>query len=93
VLALGARGGRKIPNALVEVLLGLVVRGQSLAQAVAAPRLHTEGTLRVFCEPTWPAASREALASRGYQVQTLPSAIVSAVGWHDRQQPPETAMR
>jgi gamma-glutamyltranspeptidase/glutathione hydrolase len=93
VLALGARGGRKIPNALVEVLLGLVVRGQSLAQAVAAPRLHTEGTLRVFCEPTWPAASREALAARGYQVQTLPSAIVSAVGWHDRQQPPETAMR
>lgn len=93
VLALGARGGRKIPNAVLEVLLLLVVRGQSLPQAMAAPRLHTEGTRRVFFEPGWPAAAKEALAARGYQVQTATSAVVSAVGWLDRTQPPEGAMR
>lgn len=93
VLALGARGGRKIPNAVLEVLLGLIARSQNLAQAVAAPRLHTEGTLRLFFEPSWPEGVRQALAARGYQVQTLSSAVVSAVGWLDRQQPPQTAMR
>ena len=55
--------------------------------------LHTEGTLRLFLEPSWPESVRQALAARGYQVQTLSSAVVSAVGWLDRQQPPQTAMR
>jgi gamma-glutamyltranspeptidase/glutathione hydrolase len=93
VLALGARGGRKIPNAVLEVLVGLFARGQSLTEAMAAPRLHTEGTLRVFFEPRWPAGVREGLAARGYEVQTAASAVVSAVGWLDRTQPPEVAMR
>src|SRR5205814_7206575 len=35
--AVGARGGRRIPNAVAEVLLQIVARGKSLTDAVAAP--------------------------------------------------------
>ena len=37
VLAVGGTGGRKIPNALLEVLTQFVVLGQPLAAALAAP--------------------------------------------------------
>src|SRR5436853_3657830 len=50
VLALGGRGGRKIPNSVFEVLAQYVGRGTSPADALAAPRLHTEGALRVELE-------------------------------------------
>ena len=43
VLAVGARGGRRIPNALFEVLTGYVGRQAGLEKAVTAPRMHTEG--------------------------------------------------
>jgi gamma-glutamyltranspeptidase/glutathione hydrolase len=43
ILALGATGGRTIPNAVFQVLLGVIGREQSLAEAVSAPRWHTEG--------------------------------------------------
>src|SRR5207244_8366758 len=43
VLALGATGGRKIPNTVCDVLTHFVARDWSLADAVAAPRLHPEG--------------------------------------------------
>src|SRR5262249_11948180 len=42
ILALGGAGGRKIPNAVFEVLLQYVGRDASLEDAIAAPRLHTE---------------------------------------------------
>lgn len=92
-LALGGRGGRKIPNAVLQVLLELLARGQSLTGAMAAPRLHTEGTLTVFLEPRGPAAPREVLAGRGYEVQTAPSAVVSAVRYGGSGRLPEAAMR
>jgi gamma-glutamyltranspeptidase/glutathione hydrolase len=79
LIALGARGGRKIPNAVAEVLLQVVARGKSLADAVSAPRLHTEGQLSVQFERAWPAAPLEVLKQRGYQVSTAASATVSAV--------------
>jgi gamma-glutamyltranspeptidase / glutathione hydrolase len=78
--AVGARGGRKIPNAVAEVLLQIVARGKSLAEAVAAPRMHTEGTLDVQFERAWPADSFEELKNRGYKVTTAASATVSAAG-------------
>jgi gamma-glutamyltranspeptidase/glutathione hydrolase len=80
VYAVGARGGRKIPNAVAEVLLQLVARGQSLEGAVAAPRMHTEGTLAVNLERAWPAGHLEELKTRGYDATTAASATVSAVG-------------
>src|SRR5205807_2345213 len=56
VLALGARGGRRIPNALFEVLTAYVGRQVALEAAVAAPRLHTEGGMSLTLERGWPAA-------------------------------------
>ncbi len=40
VLAVGGTGGRKIPNALLEVLTQFVVLSQPLAAALAAPPAH-----------------------------------------------------
>lgn len=79
--ALGARGGRRIPNAVFEVLLGLVAQGKSLPDALAAPRLHTEGGLQVTFEPRWPADDRDACQRLGYTVKTGDAAVVSAVSF------------
>jgi gamma-glutamyltranspeptidase/glutathione hydrolase len=78
--AVGARGGRKIPNAVAEVLMQLVARGKGLAEAVAAPRMHTEGTLALTFEKAWPAEHLDELKTRGYTVTNAASATVSAVG-------------
>jgi gamma-glutamyltranspeptidase/glutathione hydrolase len=76
--ALGARGGRKIPNAVFEAVLQLIARGKTLTEAVAAPRMHTEGTLAVSFEKAWPAEQVEAMKARGYTVSTAASATISA---------------
>jgi len=81
--AVGARGGRKIPNAVAEVLLQLVARGKDLPAAVAAPRLHTEGQLALSFEKDWPAEPTAVLKDRGYSVTAAASATVSAVGLTD----------
>jgi gamma-glutamyltranspeptidase / glutathione hydrolase len=80
IYALGARGGRKIPNAVGEVLLQLVAREKNLPDAVAASRMHTEGTLALSFEKAWPPAQLDELKNRGYTVTTAASATVSAVG-------------
>lgn len=79
VLAIGGTGGRKIPNALCEVLTQFVILGQPLAPSIAAPRLHTEGDTTVSFEKTWPANEPEALRKLGYTVTTAGSANMSAV--------------
>jgi gamma-glutamyltranspeptidase/glutathione hydrolase len=40
ILALGGRGGARIPTALAQVLLGILVDGDDLESAVARPRIH-----------------------------------------------------
>jgi gamma-glutamyltranspeptidase / glutathione hydrolase len=82
VLALGGRGGRRIPNAVFEVLARHVGRGAAPADAIAAPRLHTDGSLRVELEPSCPEADAAPLKEIGYTVARAPSAVVSAV-WRD----------
>src|SRR5207248_1056137 len=79
VLALGATGGRKIPNAVFDVLARYVGRGASLADAVAAPRLNTQGDLVVQAEGRWPAADLPPLLKFGYTIQTSGAATVQAV--------------
>jgi gamma-glutamyltranspeptidase/glutathione hydrolase len=91
--ALGGRGGRKIPNAVAEVLLQLVAGGKSLPDAVAAPRMHTEGALAVSFEKPWPADDLAELKQRGYTVTTSPSATISAVGLTSDSQRFVDAMR
>lgn len=81
VAALGGAGGRKIPNAVFEVLLRYIARGLSLEQAVAAPRLHTEGDLHVLVEERWPKEQIEQWKEIGYTVAVGPHARVSAVSF------------
>jgi gamma-glutamyltranspeptidase/glutathione hydrolase len=77
--ALGATGGRRIPNTLVDVLCQLVGRRRPLAAAAAAPRMHTEGTHQVQLARQWPQAVREHLQRVGYDVKSGPSATLQAV--------------
>lgn len=82
VLALGGRGGRKIPNAVFTVLAQVVGRGKSLPDALAAPRPHTEGGLTLELENGWPEDDTAKLEGMGYQVKRSSHATVSAV-WEE----------
>jgi gamma-glutamyltranspeptidase/glutathione hydrolase len=82
VVAAGGRGGRKIPNALFEVLAQHVGRGTSMADAIAGPRLHTEGGMRLEHEKALPEADVARFKAAGYTVVQAASAVVSAV-WRD----------
>jgi gamma-glutamyltranspeptidase/glutathione hydrolase len=81
-MALGARGGRKIPNAVFEVLAQHVGRAKPPKAALAAPRIHTEGGLKVELEKEWPETAVAQLQAVGYTVARVGSATVSAV-WRD----------
>lgn len=93
VFAAGARGGRKIPNAVLMALTHATLLDRSLDEAVAAPRVHTEGTAVVDFEPSWPADQRAALAQRGYTVKTSASATLSAVAFEPATGVTRGAMR
>lgn len=80
LFALGARGGRKIPNAMAEAVLQIVAHGKGLTEALAAPRMHTEGTLALQFEKSWPESQVESLKKLGYTVTTAASATISAAG-------------
>jgi gamma-glutamyltranspeptidase/glutathione hydrolase len=79
VLTLGATGGRRIPNTLFDVLAYRLGEGRSLAAAVKAPRLHTEGDLTLSLEAAWPAAVVGHFKQVGYAVKTGPGANLSAI--------------
>src|SRR5690606_22149109 len=50
LMALGGAGGTRIPCSIYEVLLNYVGLGESLQTAMAAPRVHTTGTLNLEVE-------------------------------------------
>jgi gamma-glutamyltranspeptidase/glutathione hydrolase len=79
LLALGAVGGRRIPNTLFDVLAYRVGEGRALAEAVKAPRVHTEGELTLALEATWPATVAEHFKKVGYEVKTGGGASLSAI--------------
>jgi gamma-glutamyltranspeptidase/glutathione hydrolase len=79
VLALGATGDRRIPNSLFDVLAYHVGAGQTLAEAVRGPRLHTEGDTRLTLEAGWPAAVVKHFKEAGYTVRTGPGATLNAI--------------
>lgn len=73
-LALGGRGGSRIPTALLQVLLHLLVDGDGLQKAVDRPRLHHQWLPdEVWAEEGALAPeTREALESRGHSVTAYP---------------------
>jgi gamma-glutamyltranspeptidase/glutathione hydrolase len=79
VLALGATGGRRIPNTLFDVLAYRIGVDRALAGAVKAPRLHTEGDRNLTLEAAWPVAVVDHLKRVGYSVRIGPGANLSAI--------------
>jgi gamma-glutamyltranspeptidase/glutathione hydrolase len=79
VVAIGGRGGRKIPNAMLEFLTQYAVHGRPFNESLAAPRLHTEGSKLVEHQPNWPKQSITVLKDAGYTVKQGGSAALSGV--------------
>ena len=69
LLALGATGGRMIPNAIYNILAQFIGLGASIDDAVAAPRLHTDGNLDLTLERKWSEAEADLLKKIGYNVK------------------------
>lgn len=93
VLALGGRGGRKIPNAVTDVLLNFLGRNLSMETAVAAPRIHTEGEPEALLESSWQPGVADALRDMGYGVKRGSSAVISAVSFDPATGERRAAMR
>lgn len=79
LVAIGGRGGRRIPNSMFEFLAQFIVLGKSFESAMDAPRIHTEGDSTLEFEKSWPGSVTSALAKPGYQVKTGGAATLSAV--------------
>jgi gamma-glutamyltranspeptidase/glutathione hydrolase len=79
MLALGATGGRKIPNTVFDMLAYRIGEGKPLAEAIKAPRVHTEGDLNLQLEATWPAAVVDRFKEVGYVVKVGTGATASAI--------------
>ncbi|MFM7036396.1 MAG: gamma-glutamyltransferase [Planctomycetaceae bacterium] len=76
--AIGGAGGRKIPNSIFSVLRPWLADETSLDDAVAAPRMHTEGTLSLELTANSARSDRAKLQKLGYAVRTASSAVLAA---------------
>ena len=79
VVAMGATGGRRIPNTLVDVLAELVGRDQPLARAFATPRLHTEGDATLAFGKGFSDVEIERLKRVGYTIKSGGGASLNAI--------------
>ena len=68
ILALGSAGGPRIVSSTLQTLLNVVEFGMPLEDAVAAPRIHLEGT-KILTEPTFKGAVISELRRMGHSVQ------------------------
>jgi gamma-glutamyltranspeptidase/glutathione hydrolase len=86
-LALGGRGGSRIPSHVLQVILGVVVDGESLESAVERPRLHHQWQPdRLHLETqALDAHGRQRLVDMGHTIELddprEDSAKVHAVAW------------
>jgi gamma-glutamyltranspeptidase / glutathione hydrolase len=58
--------------------------GKPLADAVKAPRMHTEGDLNLLLEAAWPAAVTDRFKEAGYAVKAGTGATASAIERDDK---------
>ncbi len=73
VIALGSPGGSHIPTATVQVLLNLIIDGDSLQAAVDRPRIHHQwlpDTIRAEADALTPETQAE-LRQRGHQIEPI----------------------
>ena len=59
---------------MFDVLAYRLGEGRALADAVKAPRVHTEGDLNLTLEAAWPAAVTDHFKEAGYAVKAGPGA-------------------
>ena len=83
VIALGGAGDARIISAVIQVISRMVDHKMSLADAVAAPRVHPDAlkTLRIEEGPvsTWTAADRTRLEKWGFTLIGAPSGFFGRV--------------
>jgi gamma-glutamyltranspeptidase/glutathione hydrolase len=77
ILAVGATGGRRIVNAVGNVVLQRVGNRTTLAEAVKAPRVHTEGDLALVLDADYPEPAE--LKKLGYTITTASVASLNAI--------------
>ncbi|HXU30313.1 MAG TPA: gamma-glutamyltransferase, partial [Thermoanaerobaculia bacterium] len=81
-IAIGGRGGSRIPTHVAQVLLNVMVDGDSLAEALGRPRLHHQWLPdQIEIEPdTFSPETRAELERRGHLIQpAIQSARVFAI--------------
>jgi gamma-glutamyltranspeptidase/glutathione hydrolase len=81
-LTIGAPGGRRVITAVVQVLANVIDFGMDIQEAIAAPRIHIEGSdpkvpdgqlvRRLFADSRLAPQVVEDLTSRGHDVTLLP---------------------
>jgi gamma-glutamyltranspeptidase / glutathione hydrolase len=81
VVVLGSGGSNRIRSAILQVLLGLLELGLPLAEAVARPRLHVEGS-RLEIEGGFEREVVDALTSRWADHRVWPGANLFFGGAH-----------
>ena len=78
VLSCGAAGGPKIITTVLQVLVRTLDLGESIEQAIAAPRIHHQWSPDVaVCENAMEEAVIEQLAAMGHHIERIGSAAVS----------------
>jgi len=74
VLCVGASGGSRIVTATQQVAMNVLLHGMDAPEAVAAPRIHHQGTpeaLRVESIAPLDSALHRALRARGHQLEPI----------------------
>jgi gamma-glutamyltranspeptidase / glutathione hydrolase len=81
VLALGGRGGSRIPTSTIQVLLNAMVDGDDLQAAIGRPRLHHQWLPdKLTVEPeTLTAQARAALERRGHRVEVMSPSFMAKI--------------
>jgi gamma-glutamyltranspeptidase/glutathione hydrolase len=73
-LCVGASGGSRIVTATQQVAMNVLLHGMNASEAVAAPRIHHQGTpeaLRVESVAPLDSALQDALRARGHQIEPI----------------------
>lgn len=78
IFAVGGAGGTRIPNSIYEVLINYVGLGATMQKAMQAPRIETDGTLKLGVEKTHSSTEQSFLKQIGYKTGLTYSAYVSA---------------
>jgi gamma-glutamyltranspeptidase / glutathione hydrolase len=88
-VGLGSGGSNRIRSAILQTLVRLLVEGQSVADAVVAPRVHFEDGA-VQAEPGIDEGALERLGERGYEVTRWTAHNVFFGGVHAVARDPAT---